>query len=195
MTNTCQKRALPVGCAEWNRDRFKESFTFGSLALDMSQNAPATSHNPSSAKVREFKIIYGGSEFNEYAAKRSYTELGSVTVDDEGIEYLENNYVQPCKKVHKALAWRSAYLRKVAIFVAAGIFLMVFNPFARLNPSALPPNVSSTHPLVITVQPGDTLWSIAQRVEPGKDPRPLVDLLNSATGGKPIDPGQTIVLK
>ncbi|NNN20380.1 MAG: LysM peptidoglycan-binding domain-containing protein [Acidimicrobiales bacterium] len=94
-------------------------------------------------------------------------------------------------------AWirSSAFFRNAAVLVAIGVFLVVFNPFARLDPSALPPNVSPSHPLVITVQPGDTLWSIAQRVEPGKDPRPLVDLLNSATGGKPIDPGQQIVLK
>jgi hypothetical protein len=28
-----------------------------------------------------------------------------------------------------------------------------------------------------TVQPGDTLWSLALRIAPGRDPRPLVDQL------------------
>ncbi len=28
-----------------------------------------------------------------------------------------------------------------------------------------------------TVKPGDTLWSIAQRIAPGRDPRPVVDQL------------------
>lgn len=28
-----------------------------------------------------------------------------------------------------------------------------------------------------TVKPGDTLWSIARRIAPGQDPRPVVDAL------------------
>ena len=31
--------------------------------------------------------------------------------------------------------------------------------------------------VVYVVQPGDTLWSIARRADPGADPRPLVDRL------------------
>jgi LysM repeat protein len=47
---------------------------------------------------------------------------------------------------------------------------------------------------VVTVQPGDTLWSIAQRAEPNADPRLVVDHLrevnhlNSVT----LSPGQTL---
>jgi Tfp pilus assembly protein FimV len=36
------------------------------------------------------------------------------------------------------------------------------------------------------VEPGDTLWSIARRVAPGRDPRPVVDGLieaNDVRGG------------
>ena len=32
------------------------------------------------------------------------------------------------------------------------------------------------------VEPGDTLWSIARRVAPGRDPRPVVDALVEANG-------------
>jgi nucleoid-associated protein YgaU len=40
------------------------------------------------------------------------------------------------------------------------------------------------------VQPGDTLWGIAQRYAPGRDPRPLVAELASEIGGTAIQPGQ-----
>jgi Tfp pilus assembly protein FimV len=35
------------------------------------------------------------------------------------------------------------------------------------------------------VQPGDTLWSIAAAVAPDSDPRPVVDALREANGGRP----------
>lgn len=42
------------------------------------------------------------------------------------------------------------------------------------------------------VQPGDTLWSIARRVQPRGDVRPLVSALIDAYGGTPLHVGQTI---
>jgi Tfp pilus assembly protein FimV len=48
-----------------------------------------------------------------------------------------------------------------------------------------------------TVQPGDTLWSIARRVAPGRDPRPVVDRLIQVNHlGDGLQAGQqlTIVL-
>jgi hypothetical protein len=48
--------------------------------------------------------------------------------------------------------------------------------------------------LVLVVQPGDTLWSIAQRLDPGRDPRPLVDALARANGGTALQAGQRIVV-
>lgn len=44
------------------------------------------------------------------------------------------------------------------------------------------------------VQPGDTLWSIAARLAPGRDERPLVDELAQQTHGASLYPGQVIVL-
>lgn len=45
-----------------------------------------------------------------------------------------------------------------------------------------------------TVQPGDTLWSIARRVQPAGDPRPLVDRLVSTHGGPTLYVGERLVL-
>jgi nucleoid-associated protein YgaU len=50
------------------------------------------------------------------------------------------------------------------------------------------------HPVEYTVRPGDTLWSIAERVEPTADPRPLVAQLAAQTGSDTVVPGERISL-
>ena len=50
------------------------------------------------------------------------------------------------------------------------------------------------HPIAYTVQPGDSLWSIAQRVDPTGDPRALVARLAARTGSETVVPGERIVL-
>lgn len=45
---------------------------------------------------------------------------------------------------------------------------------------------------LVVVRPGDTLWSIASRIDPDADPRPLVDAMSEARGGAPLEPGETI---
>ena len=44
------------------------------------------------------------------------------------------------------------------------------------------------------VQPGDTLWRIAQRVDPGGDVRRTVQQLAAANGGSGLQVGQRLVL-
>lgn len=48
--------------------------------------------------------------------------------------------------------------------------------------------------LVIVAKPGDTLWSVALRVAPDSDPRPVVEVLVSANGGEEIRAGQQIIV-
>jgi hypothetical protein len=45
-----------------------------------------------------------------------------------------------------------------------------------------------------TVEPGDTLWTIASRARPGADPRPLVDQLQAELHGRPLLPGERLIL-
>jgi hypothetical protein len=60
-----------------------------------------------------------------------------------------------------------------------------------LSPSAPPrPGVAD----VYVVEAGDTLWSIARRLDPEGDPRPLVDRLAERTGGVPLRAGQRLRL-
>ena len=50
-------------------------------------------------------------------------------------------------------------------------------------------------PVVYVVQPGDTLWEIADKFNPeGTDIRHTVDELANITGGAQLQPGQRIVL-
>lgn len=44
------------------------------------------------------------------------------------------------------------------------------------------------------VRPGDTLWSIAESVDPRGDVRPLVDRFDAQIGGTTLYPGETIVV-
>lgn len=44
------------------------------------------------------------------------------------------------------------------------------------------------------VRPGDTLWSIAAALAPGRDERPLVDELAQQLGGTSLYPGEQISL-
>jgi hypothetical protein len=44
------------------------------------------------------------------------------------------------------------------------------------------------------VQPGDTLWSIAARLDPNRDPRVLVDTMASEVGGDDVVPGEHLFL-
>jgi hypothetical protein len=48
------------------------------------------------------------------------------------------------------------------------------------------------HVRTVVVQPGDTLWSLAPRLAPERDPRAVVDAVADARGGATLVPGETI---
>ncbi|HUR48879.1 MAG TPA: LysM domain-containing protein [Acidimicrobiales bacterium] len=57
-----------------------------------------------------------------------------------------------------------------------------------------PAAVSSGPVVSRTVEPGDTLWSIARSVQPKGDVRPLVDRILSSRGGSPLQVGEEITV-
>lgn len=64
------------------------------------------------------------------------------------------------------------------------------------DPAASAPAAEEEAPVVAThvVQPGDTLWTLARRLQPDGDVRPLVARLRDAAGGGPLVPGQRLRL-
>ena len=92
---------------------------------------------------------------------------------------------------------RATYWRRRFVVAVLGIMLVLVmaQAGAALGGSTLaaserrPTSVENT---VITVRPGDSLWSIAVRLAPGDDPRPIVDALEQARHGAPLQPGEKI---
>jgi len=48
--------------------------------------------------------------------------------------------------------------------------------------------------VVEVVRPGDTMWSLAARLQPHGDLRPTVDGLVAAHGSRPLQPGERIAI-
>jgi Tfp pilus assembly protein FimV len=65
--------------------------------------------------------------------------------------------------------------RVLAIVLVIAAFLLVAPGLARGDGPERP-----ARQVTYVVEPGDTLWSIARRVAPGHDPRPVVDALVEA---------------
>ena len=89
---------------------------------------------------------------------------------------------------------RAVYRRRrvLAALVGLGIVLTVARAGAALGESSLATPERLPHVQQVVVQPGDTLWSIARRVAPGHDVRPLVDAMVHSLGTSTVIAGETI---
>ena len=98
-----------------------------------------------------------------------------------------------------------ASVRTRRLRVVAGLFVLAVAVLLALPVQAWAGQASGSapaglvgsspgHPSVYVVQPGDTLWSIATRLDRGGDPRPLVSQLAQETGSSTVVPGEHIVL-
>lgn len=88
--------------------------------------------------------------------------------------------------------------------------VLAFSTCAALVALALPWGGAGGHPLatpgpvlagaaaapgaLYVVQPGDTMWSIAQRLDPAADPRVVVAQLETQVGSDTLQPGERIHL-
>ncbi|MHB8593211.1 MAG: LysM peptidoglycan-binding domain-containing protein [Acidimicrobiales bacterium] len=62
------------------------------------------------------------------------------------------------------------------------------------TPGPVPAGATVVDHALYVVQPGDTLWSIAERLDPGADPRPVVADLSAQVGSDTVVPGEALRL-
>lgn len=86
----------------------------------------------------------------------------------------------------------------IALLVVVGGALAIgHGALASLAPAV--PAATAAAPAVgaaqtVVVQPGDTLWSIARRLQPSGDVRPMVDRLAATYGTAILQPGDRLVV-
>ncbi len=83
--------------------------------------------------------------------------------------------------------------------MAAGLLVALALPWSGTGGSLATPGPALAGETVAAhtayvVQPGDTLWSIAVRLDPNGDPRPVVAQLATQVGGDNVVPGEQLVL-
>ena len=91
----------------------------------------------------------------------------------------------------RRLAVLFAALSLLALPAAA---LLVSGPTTATVPTASAPAAAAPARAVYVVQPGDTLWSIAHKLDPTGDPRETVDRLVGLNGSAALQPGQRLRL-
>ena len=97
--------------------------------------------------------------------------------------------------------------RLAALVVVVGLAIAAWTALGALGGALTAPVRSSPPPAeglrgpnavdgatVVEVGPGDTLWSIARRLQPEGDPRPLVDRLAASNGGAVVRAGDRLVV-
>ena len=88
--------------------------------------------------------------------------------------------------------------RRRTLLVLMGLLLGVLAlPLGGTGGSSHAPGsalAGTGHPVSYVVRPGDTLWTIAERVEPTADPRPLVARLTAQVGSDTVTPGERLTL-
>ena len=106
-------------------------------------------------------------------------------------------------RLDQAVYWRRRVLvlaAAVAVvgilaFAATGVVRGVASSAPAVDPARSTASSAAGLPPVYVVEPGDTLWSIAERLAPGEDPRPIVHRLARQAGGASLRPGQRLTLE
>ena len=77
---------------------------------------------------------------------------------------------------------------------AAAISGAAVAPEGAVAPPLAAAAAPATAAAVVVVGAGDTLWSLARRVQPEGDVRPLVQRWSAARGGRPLQAGERVAL-
>jgi Tfp pilus assembly protein FimV len=91
--------------------------------------------------------------------------------------------------------------RRLLLALASGVAIVALalpwggaggHPLA--TPGPVLAGAAATPGAIYVVQPGDTMWSIAQRLDPTGDPRAVVAQLEAQVGSDTLQPGERIHL-
>jgi LysM domain len=104
---------------------------------------------------------------------------------------------RPARRQSAAVYWRRRAVAAVLLFAAVWLLIAVCSALAGtsggpLTTTGAAAGVVPATARVWVVRPGDTLWSIATRLHPRGDVRPLVDRLAAEVGNTSLYPGEQI---
>jgi hypothetical protein len=100
----------------------------------------------------------------------------------------------------RAAEFRRRRLRLLGVLMSVGLAAgLWFATSAVASQSqgrlqTLPGSVKTAHGYLYRVQSGDTVWSIATRLDPTGDPRPLADQIETEIGGTNLQVGTQVLL-
>jgi len=135
------------------------------------------------------------------AGVRPHTAAVPRTYDrSTGAALVGRRSAAPCvSPTRRSARARATYQRRRVFAVLLGVAILLMAgraASAALGDDTLAvsgrPSTPTAELITTIVEPGDSLWSIAERLAPGRDPRPVVDALTEARGNAPLLPGETI---
>lgn len=97
------------------------------------------------------------------------------------------------ERIYRRRRFVAALVVAVVAFVAWAALAALGGALTASGRSA-PDRGTPVSAAVVEVAPGDTFWTIAQRLQPEGDVRPLVDQLVRAHGGSVLQVGEQIAL-
>jgi hypothetical protein len=87
--------------------------------------------------------------------------------------------------------------RRLALVLVVATVVLTLTALLRATAPDVVGSDDAPRPIsesVYIVQPGDTLWTIAERLAPGKDPRPIVAELRQRHGASELEVGDRLDL-
>lgn len=101
--------------------------------------------------------------------------------------------VRPATRLRLTVRGRRVLVALAAVPLAAGIAFAAIGGGSAIASGEVAPSVSFQ---AVTVMPGDTLWSIAESVAPGTDPRSVVSAIQrlNALGTGALQVGQQLAI-
>jgi LysM repeat protein len=135
--------------------------------------APAASRARTSTAGRGDAQVIALSDYR--ATTRPDHAAGAATIRRAGNRRVDNRRVDNRRVAARLrLTRRGRFVVAAAAALLATALSLVAAVAAQATSRAFPPSTSGQHVTLVTVRPGDSLWSVAERADPGADPSLVV---------------------